>query len=81
MNAAPSCAALRCVSQEDADLAVRGGSRRASVLARDAAGFPPLLEKAGLVHEEDASRLVAEVRDDVIPEVVADTVGVPGGGT
>jgi hypothetical protein len=49
------------------------------VLAGDAAGFPPLLEEAGLVDDEDASRLVAEVVDDVLPEVVADTVGVPGG--
>ena len=77
MNAAPS---LRGVGQEDADLAVLGGSRRAGVLARDAAGLLPLLQKAGLVHDEDAGRLVAEVLDDVVPEVVADAVGVPGGG-
>ena len=51
------------------------------VLARDAAGLLPLLQKAGLVHDEDAGRLIAEVRDDVVPEVVADAVGVPGGGT
>jgi hypothetical protein len=43
--------------------------------------FRPLFEKAGLVHDEDAGRLVAEVRDDVTPEVVADAVGVPSGGT
>jgi hypothetical protein len=62
-------------------LAVFGGARRAAVLARHAAGLSPLLQKAGFIHNEDAGRLVAEVRDDVVPEVVADAIGVPGGGT
>ena len=34
-----------------------------------------------LIHDEEAGRLVAEVRDDVIPEVVTDAIGVPSGGT
>ena len=49
------------------------------VLARHAAGFAPLLEEAGLVDDEDAGRLIPQVVDDVVPEVVADAVGVPGG--
>jgi len=67
MNAAPSWDAY-------ADLAVLGGSRRAGVLACDAAGLSPLLQKAGLIHDEDAGRLVAEVRDEVVPEVVTNAV-------
>ena len=43
--------------------------------------FRPLLQKAGLVHDEHASGLISEMLDDVVPEVVADAVGVPGGGT
>jgi hypothetical protein len=73
-------ATLRSVGEEDADLAVHGVARRARVLACHAAGFPPLLQEPGLVDDEDAGRLVAEVVDDVGPEVVADAVGVPGGG-
>jgi hypothetical protein len=50
------------------------------VLARHAARLRPLLQKAGLVDDEDAACVVAQVPDDVVPEVVADAVGVPGGG-
>jgi hypothetical protein len=71
---------LRGVGQEDAARAVLGGSRRAGVLARDATGLPPLFQKAGLVHDEDASGFIAEMGDDGVPEVVADAIGVPGGG-
>src|SRR5215217_6220441 len=49
------------------------------VLARHAAGLPPRLQEPGLVDDEDAACVVAQVRDDVIAEVVADGVGVPGG--
>jgi hypothetical protein len=50
------------------------------VLAGHAAGFPPLLQEAGLVDDEDARDRVPEVVDDVRPEVVADAIGVPGRG-
>jgi hypothetical protein len=70
----------RCVREEDTDLAVHGVARRARVLACDAAGLPPLLQEAGLVHDEDAGGGIPEMVDHVVPQVIADAVGVPGGG-
>ncbi len=52
--------------------------RSAGALAGDTHGLLALLqEEAGLVHAEDAGLLVCEVLEDVLPEVVADLVGVP----
>ena len=53
---------------------------RAAVLPRDAAGLLPLLQEAGLIHDEHAGGGIAEMVDDVVPEVIADALGVPGGG-
>jgi len=61
-------------------MAVRRGTRRAGVLGRDAARFRPFLEEAGLVDDEHAARRVAEVLDDVGPQIVAHRVRVPDGG-
>ena len=47
------------------------------VLARHAARLRPLLQEPGLVDDEKAGRRVAQVRDDVFAQVVADGVGVP----
>jgi hypothetical protein len=38
-----------------------------------------LLQEAGLVHDEHARRLVGEMLDDVLPQVIANFIGVPLG--
>ena len=53
---------------------------RAAVLPRDAAGLLPLLQEAGLIHDKHAGGGISEMVDDVVPEVIADALGVPGGG-
>jgi hypothetical protein len=58
-------------------------------VARGAAGVPAghpdalfalLLQEAGLVEDERAALFVAQMLDYVLPEVVADRVGIPFGG-
>jgi len=61
-------------------MAVDGVARSAGVLARDAAGLRALLQEAGLIHDQHTTRLVPEVLHDVLAQIVAHPVGVPGGG-
>jgi hypothetical protein len=61
------CSLLRGVGKERADLAVDRVSGGAGVLAGDANALLALLQKAGLVHDEDARLFVAEVLDHVLP--------------
>src|SRR5262249_26991718 len=70
----------RGVRQEDANLAVLGGSRRAALLAGHAAGLLPLLRPAGLIHVEDPGCRVAQGLNDAVPEIIANAGGVPDGG-
>ena len=53
---------------------VAGG---AGVLAGNAYALLALLEETGLVGDEHAALLIAEMLHDILPEVVAHEVGVP----
>ena len=66
------------VGEEDADLGVLDPARGAGVLPRHAGRAVALLEEPGLVEDQDRVG-VAEVLDDIGPQVVADRVGVPVG--
>jgi hypothetical protein len=65
------------VAQEDPDLAVLDLAGGARVLAGDARRLSVLLEESSLVGHEDALRM-AQLGQDIRPQVVADGVGVPG---
>jgi hypothetical protein len=54
---------------------VRAGT---GVLATHPGGVPALLEEAGLVKDQDGVG-IAERIDDIIPEIVADRLGIPVG--
>jgi hypothetical protein len=69
----------RCVGQKHPDLGVGGGADRAGVLAPDPARLVALLDEAGIVDDEHPARRIAEVVDDVRPQVVPHRVGIPGG--
>ena len=60
-------------------MAVDRIARRAGVLAGDAAGFRALLQEAGLIDDQHAARVVPEVLDDVVAQIVPHRVGIPGG--
>jgi len=60
-------------------MAVDGIACRAGVLARDAARLRAFLQEASLVDDQHAAHLVPEVLHDVVTQIVAHPVGVPGG--
>jgi hypothetical protein len=64
------------IGQEDTDLAVLAFASGARILAFDADRLGALLEKAGLINDEDGI-VVTEVLDDIRAEVVADLIGIP----
>ena len=68
--------ASRHIAGENTDLAVRDLAGRTSVLASDAARCLALLEKAGLI--DDQNRIVCgKVFDNVIPHDVAQGLRIP----
>ena len=67
-----------CIGQVDRDLAILDAASGPGVLPLDPSGAIALLNVAGLVHHQDRSR-VAQVPSDVIPQVIADRIGVPAG--
>src|SRR5215217_5505267 len=82
MNAAPFC---ELYTRNDrgyplGGMAVDGIARSAGVLSPDAAGLRTFREEARLVDDQDAARLVPEVRDHVLPQIITHPVGVPDGG-
>src|SRR5712692_7304823 len=66
----------RNVGSEDADLAVRNLPCRTSVLPRHAARRLALLEKTGLVDDEDRI-LVRQMLDDIVADDIAQSIRVP----
>ncbi len=60
-------------------MAVDGITGRAGVLARDAARLRALLQEARLIDDQHPARVVPEVLHDVVTQIVAHPVGVPGG--
>src|SRR5436309_1099285 len=69
----------RGVGEKHSHLAVDRIAGRAGVLAGDAAGFRAFLQEAGLVDDQDAARRIPEMVDDVLAQIVAHRVSVPGG--
>ena len=69
---------LRRSEVEARDLAILDAASGPGVLPLDPSGAIALLNVAGLVHHQDRSR-VAQVPSDVIPQVIADRIGVPAG--
>lgn len=61
-------------------MAVDRVAGRTGVLPSHAAGLRALLQEAGLIDDQDAARVVPEVVDDVAAQIIADGVGIPGGG-
>jgi hypothetical protein len=61
-------------------MAVDGIPGRSRVLARHSARLTALLQEAGLIDDQHAARLVSEILDDVVAQIVPHPVGVPGGG-
>src|SRR6195256_4326350 len=66
----------RNVSSEDADLAVRNLACRPGVLPRHAARRLALLEKAGLVDDENRI-VVRQMLDDIVANDIAQSIRVP----
>ena len=69
----------RGVGQKYPDLAVLDPPRRAAILPLHPNGLVPLLQKSRLVHHQN-SMDVAQMLYHVVPEIVADQVGVPDAG-
>jgi len=61
-------------------MTVHGIARSAGVLARDAAGLRSLLQEAGLVHDQDTARRIAEMVNDVVAQIVSHRVSIPRSG-
>ena len=66
----------RNVGSEDTDLAVRDLARGASVLPRHSARRLALLEKAGLVDDEDRI-VIRQMLDDIVADDVAQSISIP----
>ena len=66
----------RGVGQKYPDLAVLDPPRRAAILPLHPNGLVPLLQKSRLVHHQN-SMDVAQMLHHVVPEIVANQVGVP----
>jgi hypothetical protein len=64
------------VGEEHADLAVLDPARGAGILPLHADRMRALLHEAGLIQHQHRPR-IAQVLDDVGPQVVADPIGVP----
>src|SRR5450631_4264159 len=69
-------AMTRNVGSEDADLAVRNLACRTGVLPGHAARRLALLEKAGLVDDEDRI-VICQMLDDIVADDVAQSVSIP----
>src|SRR5712691_8885126 len=69
-------AMTRNVGSEDADLAVRNLACRTGVLPRHSARRLALLEKAGLVDDEDRI-VIRQFLDDVVADNIAQGIGIP----
>src|SRR5271165_118747 len=66
----------RNVGSEDTDLAVRDLARGASVLPRHSARRLALLEKAGLVDDEDRI-VIRQMLDDIVTDDIAQSISIP----
>src|SRR3981189_828465 len=64
------------VGREDADLAVRNLACRTGVLPRHTARRVALLEKAGLVDDEDGI-VICQMLDDIVAHDIAQGIGIP----
>jgi hypothetical protein len=69
-------AMTRNVSSEDADLAVRNLACRTGVLPRHTARRLALLEKAGLVDDEDRI-VICQMLDDIVAHDIAQGISIP----
>jgi hypothetical protein len=69
-------AMMRNVSSEDADLAVRNLACRTGVLPRHTARRLALLEKAGLVDDEDRI-VICQMLDDIVAHDIAQGISIP----
>ena len=65
-----------CISEIDRDLGVFGAPGSTCVLALNAGRGGALLQVTGLIDDQDRIA-VTEVFGDVVPQVIADAVGVP----
>src|SRR5664279_1629220 len=76
-RAIDECMAMtRNVGSEDADLAVRNLACRTSVLPRYAARRLALLEKTGLVDDEDRI-VIRQMLDDIVAHDIAQGISIP----
>jgi hypothetical protein len=48
-------------------------------LPRDPARLRPLLQEAGLIDDQDATARVSALLDNVVAQILLDSVGIPGG--
>src|SRR3981189_1358692 len=69
-------AMTRNVGSEDADLAICNLAYRTSVLPRHTARRLALLEKAGLVDDEDRI-VICQMLDDIVADNIAQGIGIP----
>src|SRR5882672_3624118 len=69
-------AMTRKVGSEDADLAICNLACRTSVLPRHTARRLALLEKAGLVDDEDRI-VICQMLDDIVADNIAQGIGIP----
>src|SRR6266478_2803495 len=69
-------AMTRNVGSEDADLAICNLACRTSVLPRHTARRLALLEKAGLVDDEDRI-VICQMLDDIVADNIAQGIGIP----
>jgi hypothetical protein len=60
-------------------MTVDGVACGAGILPGDATRLRTLLEKAGLIDDQHTARLVAEMVDDIIAQIIAHRVSVPDG--
>jgi hypothetical protein len=65
------------VGEEDAHLGVDGVTCRPGVLSCDATGLLAFFEKPRLVDDQDAARVIPEVRGQIVPQIVTHSVGIP----
>jgi hypothetical protein len=64
------------IAQKDADLAILDASRRPGVLACDTNRFGPLLQKPGLVNDQDRVR-IAQVLHHIGAQIIAHRLRIP----